>query len=224
MVQHKAPHRRWEPPAHKLAAYNGKKFPEPPTLLDDYAGRGTAARTAHMRINQMHPEFDVKLWDKASEARKFLLGRMSSDERSTWAKFIDPRRAAFESANPQGDDRTRWFYQLYMQDYMACVESVDDSVGRLLKYLDDTGLAKNTIVVYTSDQGFYLGEHGWFGTAGSTSGSCTRNLCGRPWSCAGRASSGPARRTSKSFPTLISPRRFSKPPVSIRLPICRAVA
>ena len=87
---------------------------------------------------------------------------MSDSGRAAWEKLVDPRLDKFRAANPQGDDRTRWFYQLYMKDYLRCVESVDDSVGQLLKYLDDSGLAKNTIVVYASDQGFYLGEHGWF--------------------------------------------------------------
>jgi arylsulfatase A-like enzyme len=87
---------------------------------------------------------------------------MDEKEKAAWEEHVDPRLAKFREANPEGDDRTRWFFQLYMKDYLRCVESVDDSVGKLLKYLDDSGLAKNTIVVYTSDQGFYLGEHGWF--------------------------------------------------------------
>src|SRR5262245_62235720 len=87
---------------------------------------------------------------------------MDESDRTAWEKHVGPRGEKLRAANPQADDRTRWFYQLYMKDYLRCVESVDDSVGALLKYLDDSGLAKNTIVVYTSDQGFYLGEHGWF--------------------------------------------------------------
>jgi arylsulfatase A-like enzyme len=110
----------------------------------------------------MRPESDVKLWTKDSKERNFVFNRMSKADRAAWEKFVDPRLEQFNAANPQGDDRTRWFYQLYMKDYLACIDSVDDSVGQLLKYLDDNGLAKNTIVVYTSDQGFYMGEHGWF--------------------------------------------------------------
>jgi arylsulfatase A-like enzyme len=162
MVQHKAPHRPWEPAPQKLADREAEKIREPETLFDDYAHRGTAAHKADMRIGQMKPESDVKLWDKSSKVRKAVLGRMSEEQKAAWEEHVDPRLAKFEEANPQGDDRTRWFYQLYMKDYLRCIESVDDSVGKLLKYLDDNGLAKNTIVVYTSDQGFYLGEHGWF--------------------------------------------------------------
>jgi arylsulfatase A-like enzyme len=161
MVQHKAPHRAWDPAPDKLAAFADKKFPEPETLFDDYATRGRAAKQAEMRISQMNDR-DVKTWKKDNHHRTFLYKGMSDEERKAWEKHVDTRLAEFESANPQGDDRTRWFYQLYMKDYMACVASVDDGVGKLLDYLDESGLAKNTIVVYTSDQGFYLGEHGWF--------------------------------------------------------------
>jgi arylsulfatase A-like enzyme len=162
MVQHKAPHRPWEPPPQKLGDRTGEKISEPPTLFDDYAHRGSAAKHADMRISQMNPTSDVKLWDKSSPARKMLFNRMSDEARASWEEHVDPRQEKFRAANPQGDDRTRWFYQLYMRDYLACISAVDDSVGRILKYLDTSGLAKNTIVVYTSDQGFYMGEHGWF--------------------------------------------------------------
>ncbi len=162
MVQHKAPHRPWEPSPAKLADWNEKKFAEPATLFDDYATRGTAAHKADMRISQMALATDVKIRAKSNPARAFLFKRMDDPGRAAWEKFIDPRWEEFQTAKPQNAERTRWLYQLYLKDYLACVESVDDGVGKLLKYLDDSGLAKNTIVVYTSDQGFYLGEHGWF--------------------------------------------------------------
>ncbi len=162
MVHNKAPHRPWEPAPEKLADREQDNIPEPATLFDNYDHRGTSAHRAAMRISQMSPESDVKLWDATSRARKFLYNRMSDDEKSAWEKHVDPRLGHYEEADPLGKDRTRWFYQLFMKDYLRCIESVDDNVGKLLKYLDDSGLAKNTIVVYTSDQGFYLGEHGWF--------------------------------------------------------------
>ena len=56
----------------------------------------------------------------------------------------------------------RWKYQRYLQDYLACVQSIDDNVGRLLDLLDKDGLSSNTVVIYTSDQGFFLGEHGLY--------------------------------------------------------------
>jgi arylsulfatase A-like enzyme len=91
-----------------------------------------------------------------------LYKQFTPAELAAWEKYVDPRRAKFDAAAPEGDERTRWFYQLYMRDYLGCIESVDDSVGRLLDYLDESGLAENTLVVYVSDQGFYMGEHGWF--------------------------------------------------------------
>lgn len=162
MVHHKAPHRNWAPAADKLATYEHKTFLEPATLFDDYATRRTAAHEAEMRISQMRPDVDLKLWNNDSKDREWLYGHMTPDERAAWEQHVDPRLARYEAASPAGDDRTRCFYQLYMKDYLACIESVDDSVGRLLDYLDGSGLAENTIVIYTSDQGFYLGEHGWF--------------------------------------------------------------
>ncbi len=162
MVHHKAPHRRWEPAPEKLTLFEHGSIPEPETLFDDYANRGTAARHADMRIREMDPDTDLKLYEPNNPERKWLYDHMTAEERLAWEKHVDPRMERFEMANPQGDDRTRWFYQLYMQDYLGCVASVDESVGTLLDYLDESGLAENTIVVYTSDQGFYLGEHGWF--------------------------------------------------------------
>ncbi len=162
MVQHKAPHRPWLPAPQKLADREAEKIPEPATLFDDYATRGTAAHKANMRISQMRPETDVKLWDASSKIRKTFLSRMDDKQQAAWEAHVDPRLAKYNEAHPEGQERTKWFYQLYMKDYLRCIDSVDESVGKLLKYLDDNDLAKNTIVVYTSDQGFYLGEHGWF--------------------------------------------------------------
>ncbi len=162
MVHHKAPHRNWAPGADQLAAYERQTFPEPVSLFDDYATRGTAAGDAEMRIGQMRPDSDLKLWNKDNTHRKWLYEHLTPTERAAWEQHVDPRLAMFEAAKLVGPEQTRWFYQLYLRDYLACIESVDDSVGQLLDYLDQSGLAGNTIVVYVSDQGFYLGEHGWF--------------------------------------------------------------
>lgn len=162
MVHHKAPHRPWDPASTKLTAFENKIYPEPATFFDDYATRGRAASEAEMRISQMNPSSDVKLWDQKNQDRNWLYKQMTPAERAEWEAHVDPRLAKFNAANPQGRDRTRWFYQLYLRDYLACIESVDDSVGQLLDYLDESGLADNTLVVYVSDQGFYLGEHNWF--------------------------------------------------------------
>jgi arylsulfatase A-like enzyme len=162
MVHHKAPHRPWDPASTKLAKYENKEYTEPLTLFDDYATRGHAAKDAEMRISQMNPSADVKLWDEKDNDRHWLYQQLTPEELAEWEKHIDPRLAKFQAAAPKGNDRTKWFYQLYMRDYLGCIESVDESVGQLLDYLDESGLAENTIVVYASDQGFYMGEHGWF--------------------------------------------------------------
>jgi arylsulfatase A-like enzyme len=162
MVHHKAPHRPWDPASEKLAEYEKAIYPEPATLFDDYATRGRAAKEATMRIDDMNPSTDLKFWGDSGSDRAWLYGQMAPRERAEWESRVDPRRAEFEEANPQGRARTRWYYQQFLRDYLACVASVDDSVGQLLEYLDKNGLAANTIVVYVSDQGFYLGEHGWF--------------------------------------------------------------
>lgn len=153
MYQHKAPHRNWEPGPDHLTMYDDVTIPEPDTLFDDYKGRGTAARTQEMMIARDLNENDLKL----NERRGF-----TEEQLAAWNAAYGPKNEAFRQANLQGDDLVRWKYQRYMKDYLRCVASVDDNVGRVLDYLEETGLDKNTIVVYSSDQGWYLGEHGWF--------------------------------------------------------------
>jgi arylsulfatase A-like enzyme len=153
MCQQKAPHRQWEPPPRHLGHDKDRVYPEPETLFDDYAGRGKAERDQDMTIAATMTQADLKLTPPAG---------LDPDQRRAWDAYYEPRNAAFRKANPQGKDLVRWKYQRYMHDYLGCVKAVDDGVGRLLKFLDDEGLAENTIVVYSADQGFYLGEHGWF--------------------------------------------------------------
>jgi arylsulfatase A-like enzyme len=153
MCHHKAPHREWEPALDKLTRFDGITFPEPPTLFDDYAGRGKAEHSQDMMIRSTMTRSDLKLTPPAT---------LTPEQRRVWDAYYEPRNEAFRKANPQGPELVQWKYQRYMHDYLACIDSVDDSVGKLLAYLKETGLDKNTIVVYSSDQGFYLGEHGWF--------------------------------------------------------------
>jgi arylsulfatase A-like enzyme len=153
MCHHKAPHREWEPSLKHLADYDGVTFPEPETLFDDYAGRGEAEKTQDMMIRKTMNAKDLKL-----DPPKTL----TPEQRKAWDAYYEPRNAAFRQANLQGKDLVRWKYNRYLHDYLACIAGVDDSVGHLLDYLKETGLDRDTIVVYSSDQGFYLGEHGWF--------------------------------------------------------------
>lgn len=164
MVHHKAPHRFWQPAPQYLDYFKGVEMPEPETLFDDYSGRGRAAHEADMTIEKtMDLESDLKMWpDAETVAGKAAFKRMDKEDLDRWNAVYLPIREEFEKLNPKGKDLVRWKYQRYMNDYLSCIKSVDESVGRIMDYLEETGLDKNTVVIYTSDQGFYLGEHGWF--------------------------------------------------------------
>jgi arylsulfatase A-like enzyme len=175
---HKAPHREWLPAERHYVEYTNKIFPEPATLFDDYEGRGTAAREAEMNIllhqnwsgdSKLRPEALDELgitpasdWDKRALESKYE--RFTEEQLAAWNRVYDPITEDFKQRYPSmtEEDKMRWKYQRYMQDYLACIAAVDEGVGTLLDYLDQEGLTESTIVVYTSDQGFYLGEHGWF--------------------------------------------------------------
>ncbi|ANW95355.1 sulfatase [Wenyingzhuangia fucanilytica] len=174
----KAPHREWLPAPRHFKEYTKKTFKEPETLFDDYEGRGTAAKTAEMNLlthmnwagdSKMYPDImkELGIKDKSGwdlEAFEREVGAMNEEQRAVWDSVYRPMMEAFKKEYPNMSDEElmKWRYQRYMQDYLGCIASVDENVGRLLDYLDETGLAENTIIVYTSDQGFYLGEHGWF--------------------------------------------------------------
>lgn len=150
---HKAPHRNWEPGPAQLGMYDDVTIPEPDTLFDDYAGRGTAAQQQEMTVANHLTRHDLKL-DPPRD--------LNAEQRVPWDAAYAAENAHYESAALSGDALTRWNYQRYAKDYLRCVSAVDDSVGRVLDYLDESGLAENTLVIYSSDQGWYLGEHGWY--------------------------------------------------------------
>lgn len=153
MCQHKAPHREWEPALRHLGWDNDRKYEEPDTLFDTYAGRSKAVSDQDMTIEKTMTDRDTKLATP---------GSLNPDQRKYWDEYYEPRNAKYRENPPTGQDLVRWRYNRYMHDYLGCVKAVDESVARLLDYLDKEGLADNTIVVCSSDQGFYLGEHGWF--------------------------------------------------------------
>ena len=171
MYQHKAPHRNWAPGPEHLDLYADVEIPEPATLFDDWEGRTSAARTQEMTIEEHMTPRDLKLVPP---------GNLTPEQLALWDAAYGPRNAELEEAGLEGDDLVRWKYQRYIKDYLRSIASVDDNLGRVLDYLDAQGLAENTVVIYTSDQGFYLGDHGWF------DGGCTRSRCARPSSSVGR--------------------------------------
>ena len=156
MVQHKAPHRNWMPGAAHIDDLVDSDLPEPDTLFDDYAGRGSASTMQEMTIRDHLSKADLKL-----EMPEWMM-RMTEEERATWDAAYQPRNEAFEAMDLEGDDLIRWKYQRYAKDYLRCIASVDDSVGKLLDAIEELDLAEDTVVIYTSDQGWYLGEHGWY--------------------------------------------------------------
>lgn len=177
---HKAPHRPWWPRPDKFREFTQKTFPEPANLFDDYSNRGTAAKTAEMNLlehmmyshdSKIYPEVREEMGDKLQpqvpEFRNSFYSpynRANEAQKAQYKPVLDSINRDFQKnwPNMSKEEKMRWKYQRYMQDYLACISSVDDNIGRVLDYLEESGLAENTIVVYTSDQGFYLGEHGWF--------------------------------------------------------------
>lgn len=153
MLQHKAPHRNWQPGPDQLTMYDDEVIPEPPDLFDDYEERTSAAKTQEMTIAEHMNEGDLKLKPP---------GNLTDEQLKLWNAAYEPKNEAFREAELEGDELVRWKYQRYVKDYLRCIASVDEQVGRVLDYLDDSGLAEDTVVIYSSDQGFYLGDHGWF--------------------------------------------------------------
>jgi arylsulfatase A-like enzyme len=156
MCHHKAPHRPWEPDAKHQAMFAGKHIPEPATLRDDYATRTDAIRECQQKVFTDMTRRDLKIVPPSDltgpELNKWLDTKPTEVE-----TVVDGQKQTLT-----GDALNAWKYQRYMQDYLACIQSVDDNVGRLLDWLDQTGLATNTVVIYTSDQGFFLGDHGLY--------------------------------------------------------------
>ena len=179
MYLHKAPHRPWWPTPEKFKEFTKKQFPLPETLFDNYENRGTAAQTAEMNLLQ-HLQYghDMKIRPETIESMEEVLpvveenpnafywsyDRANEKQKAKYDPVLDSINDFFRKnwSHMSDKEKMEWKYQRYMQDYLGCISTVDENVGRVLDYLDEHELSENTIVVYTSDQGFYLGEHGWF--------------------------------------------------------------
>ena len=167
MINHKAIHRNWMADTTDLALYEDKVFPLPETFYDDYDGRPAAAAQEMSIAEDMDLIYDLKMIAPGKDSRlrelyESFQGRMKPDERAAWDRFYNPLIEDFYKRDLKGRELAEWKFQRYMRDYMKTVKSLDDNVGRVLDYLEEKDLLKNTLVVYTSDQGFYMGEHGWF--------------------------------------------------------------
>ncbi len=154
MYQHKAPHRNWQPAPEHMDDYVDEDIPMPASFYDDYeGGRTRAAREAVMSVADNLTIDDLKIRPP---------GNLTEAQRARWDESYGSRNEEVRAANLSGDELVNWKYQRYVKDYLRSVQSLDDNIGRVLDYLEETGLAENTIVIYASDQGWYLGEHGWY--------------------------------------------------------------
>jgi arylsulfatase A-like enzyme len=174
MCQHKAPHRNWMPAPRHLELYSDVDIPVPDSLFDRWEDNASPAKRQEMGITKdMHPWFDLFLGpnsanatEGASEARDPSgvknLAVMTPSQKEAWDVAFQSENERFAKEAPTGKARDRWKHQRYIKNYLRCIRGVDDSVGRIMAYLAEKGLDENTIVIYSSDQGFFLGEHGWF--------------------------------------------------------------
>lgn len=174
MVQHKAPHRNWMPAPRHLDLYADIEIPEPDTLFDKWEDNAPPARFQELEIDRhMHLNFDLFVDLTADFPGQAIPGRldksawrnmsrMTPQQMKVWRAAYGPRDEAFHDANLSGRELVRWKYQRYAKNYLRCVKGVDESVGRLMETLDEMDVADNTIVIYSSDQGFYIGDHGWY--------------------------------------------------------------
>jgi arylsulfatase A-like enzyme len=153
LLNFNAPHRYWDPPPTQLMRYRESALPEPPTLWDEGLGRAFRRRDAEMTI-----ELDMFARDLKLEAPP----RLTPAQQAAWDSAYSGENAAFAAAGLTGTALTRWKYQRYIGDYFRVVAGMDANVGRVLEEVERAGLADNTVIVYMSDQGFFLGDHGWF--------------------------------------------------------------
>ena len=175
MLHHKAPHRSWQPAIRHIDVFENKVFSSPVNLEDDYSGKSRAAHEQEMSIaRHMSLDYDLKipaeLIEKKGTDRELFFNsdwsnpgnRMTADDFEEWKRYYTNRANDYNALPNDSLIIDEWKYRKYMEDYLSCIHTVDENIGRLLDQLEESGLAENTIVIYTSDQGFFLGEHGWY--------------------------------------------------------------
>jgi len=176
MCHFKAPHRPWLPHPRFFELYADHDIPVPDSVFDDYEHRSVVLKHNKMQVNRdFFWEIDLKVKDPGPNRHRFLppevwtFGpnayeetRMTPEQREQWQAWNERRNGDISTRKYGDEELSAWALQRYLKDYLRCIAAIDENVGRLLDYLDDSGLAENTLVIYCSDQGFYLGEHGWF--------------------------------------------------------------
>ena len=177
MLHQKAPHRNWMPNLKHLGKFDSLNFEVPENYFDDYATRSDAAREQDMKVRDMFHAYDLKLkvpenekdpgtgGHKGGDGKRFWEGdykRFNEEQKKLWDEYYKPISDAFYKSNLKGAKLEEWKYQRYIKDYLSCVVSVDENIGLVLDYLEKNNLLENTLIIYTSDQGFFLGEHGWY--------------------------------------------------------------
>ncbi len=179
MYHQKAPHRNWMPNVKHLGLYKGDTLPIPKNFFDAYENRASAAKVQDLEVKNMYMSFDMKLdpntfqdstengtggsktWD-AVNSWKNSYARMTAEQKKDWDEHYKPISKEFYESSYSDKELAEWKYQRYIKDYLRCIVSVDENLGRMIDYLKETGEWENTLVIYTSDQGFFLGEHGWY--------------------------------------------------------------
>lgn len=168
MVHHKAPHRNWMPALRHLNKYDSVEFPLPDTYFTDHSNSTASKQQLQTIYQDMYEGHDLKMTKEKGNSELAWnpwttdFDRMTTEQRKRWDKAYQAKNDAFHEANLSGKELAEWKGQRYLQDYLATIASVDEGVGKILDYLEANNLSENTIIVYTSDQGFYLGEKGWF--------------------------------------------------------------
>ena len=169
MYHQKAPHRTWMPEEKYFELFDDIDFKLPDNFFDSYNKRPAAEKHEMGIFEHLDVVYDLKMLDKEGtlktkyrKAFQRKYNRMDKTQKEAWDAYYNPIIEEFKAKGLEGEELAKWKYNRYMKDYLRTIQSVDDGVGKVLDYLDKNELAENTIVVYTSDQGFYLGEHGWF--------------------------------------------------------------
>jgi len=168
MVHHKAPHRNWMPALRHLNVYDDVEFPLPDTYFTDHEGSIASKEQQQTVYKDMYEGHDLKMTkEKGSNELAHNpwttdFERMTPEQRATWDKAYQAKNDAMHDANMSPKELAIWKGQRYLHEYLATIKAVDEGVGKILDYLDANGLSENTLIIYTTDQGFYLGEKGWF--------------------------------------------------------------